>query len=207
MGCFSWLDCKTGEQIRIGSGQVFVLIPKEYGGGHIAESRYDGYGHFGIYDIYELIAVWNKPFLHEGMLESKPEKAMFGGFYPFQKEEMRANGLKEEEIDAAEDAEREKYYRNALRRRQNLISDMEKLKEAPFNPAEITYSDPDIITWLEIIKKAPFDRERIREIGIAIACYDEQNESLPFPIKITYDENAVYEDCRYSKEDPKQGCD
>ena len=45
----------------------------------------------------------------------------------------------------------------------------------------------------------------LREIGIDIACYDEQNADLPYPIKITHDANAVYEDCEPSPADPCQG--
>jgi len=62
MGFFSWLDCKTREQIK---GQktkdVYILIPAALGGGHIKATRYDGYGHFDGTDIYALIAIWNCP--------------------------------------------------------------------------------------------------------------------------------------------------
>lgn len=46
----------------------------------------------------------------------------------------------------------------------------------------------------------------LREIGIDISVTDKQNRKLKYPIKITHDENAVYEDCKYSKVDPLQGC-
>ena len=44
-----------------------------------------------------------------------------------------------------------------------------------------------------------------RWIGIELACYDEDNAALPYPIKITYDVNAVYEYCAPSLSDPNQG--
>lgn len=44
-----------------------------------------------------------------------------------------------------------------------------------------------------------------RFIGIELACYDEDNASLPYPIKITHDPNAVYENCEPSNGDPNQG--
>lgn len=69
MGQFSWLDCKTKEQIFDDEiRDVFVLVPKEFSdkygeGGHIKEVCYDGYGRFGGYDIYDLIADWNREFI------------------------------------------------------------------------------------------------------------------------------------------------
>lgn len=116
MGQFSWLDCKTGEQILDNvSRKSYVLVPKEFGGGHIEEHCYDGYGRFGGRDVYALVAEWNRPDLCIG------------------------------------------------------------------------------------------DDEEDRYIGIGIACYDEQNASLKYPIKITHDENAVYEECEPSLSDPDQG--
>lgn len=64
MGQFSWLDCKTKEQIVDDVRRnVYVLIPEEFGGGHILEKCYDGYGNFGGKDIYELVVDWNKDYL------------------------------------------------------------------------------------------------------------------------------------------------
>ena len=41
MGQFSWLDCKTGEQVLDNvRRKVYVLVPKEFGGGHIEENCY-----------------------------------------------------------------------------------------------------------------------------------------------------------------------
>lgn len=67
MGQFSWLDCITNEQI-IDNRQrdVFVLVPAAFGGGHIHEWCYDGYGNFGGHDIYALVANWNCPELCNG---------------------------------------------------------------------------------------------------------------------------------------------
>ena len=60
----------------------------------------------------------------------------------------------------------------------------------------------------EVVEKCRKDFDKYfdyRYIGIALACYDEDNETLPYPIKITYNPNAVYEDCIPSKSDPNQG--
>lgn len=46
----------------------------------------------------------------------------------------------------------------------------------------------------------------IRGVGIDIACYDEDNAALPYPIKITRKMRGVhYEDLPASKTDPEQG--
>lgn len=116
MGQFSWLDCKDKSQIIDDMWEdVYLLIPKEFGGGHIVEHCYDGYGRFGGRDVYALVAQWNVPEWCKG------------------------------------------------------------------------------------------DDEEDREIGIKIACYDKQNAALKYPIKITHDPNAIYEDCKPSLSDPNQG--
>ncbi len=70
MGQFSWLDCKTKEQILDDvCRDVYVLVPEEFGGGHILETCYDGYGNFGGHDIYDLIADWNQNYVDESILE------------------------------------------------------------------------------------------------------------------------------------------
>ena len=66
MGFFSWLTCDTNESISNrysvrGPLTAYVLIPKEFGGGCIKETNYEGYGVFGGRDIFALIANWNKP--------------------------------------------------------------------------------------------------------------------------------------------------
>lgn len=55
MGQFSWLDCKTGEQVLDNvERKVYLLVPKEFGGGHIEEDCYDGYGNFG-WDVVNIV--------------------------------------------------------------------------------------------------------------------------------------------------------
>lgn len=137
MGQFSWLDCITGEQVIDNKiRDVYVLVPKEFGGGHIHETCYDGYGRFGGQDIYELVVDWNRAHLEE--------------------------------------------YRNDHTFRCNWLQNTFSVEDA-----------------LEKMDK--------RDIGISIACYDEDNERIHYPIKITHDPNAVYEDCKPSPGDPDQG--
>lgn len=66
MGFFSWMTCDTNESISNrysvrGPLTAYVLIPKEFGGGCIKETNYEGYGVFGGRDIFALVANWNKP--------------------------------------------------------------------------------------------------------------------------------------------------
>lgn len=151
MGQFSWLDCKTGEQILDNvARKTYVLVPAEFGGGHIEEDCYDGYGNFGKNDIYELVALWNRDFIPE-LLQNKAQ----GNWHCFIPEE-----------------------------------DSERLQE--FYEHKVPKKENGYIFEL-------------RTIGIYMACYDEDNERLPYPIKITHDKNAIYENCEPSKSDPNQG--
>ena len=45
----------------------------------------------------------------------------------------------------------------------------------------------------------------LRYLGIAIACYDEDNSKLPYPIKISSTPWVKYEDMPFSMSDPNQG--
>lgn len=44
-----------------------------------------------------------------------------------------------------------------------------------------------------------------RSIGIDLACYDEDNARMPYPIKVTLDPKRTYENSNFSMGDPKQG--
>lgn len=44
-----------------------------------------------------------------------------------------------------------------------------------------------------------------REIGIDLACYDEDNAKLPYPIKMTVSDYQTYENSSFSMSDPNQG--
>lgn len=66
MGQFSWLDCKTQKQIVDDKRKdVYVLVPAAFGGGHIKEECYDGYGDFGGRDIYDLVVDWNARYIDD----------------------------------------------------------------------------------------------------------------------------------------------
>lgn len=66
MGFFSWKTLDGNRSIpNIHSDRtpfpVVLLVPKEFGGKHLVEKEYDGYGEFGGKDAYELLAKWNAP--------------------------------------------------------------------------------------------------------------------------------------------------
>ena len=145
MGQFSWLDCVDDRQILDGYFKPsYVLIPKEFGGGTIKESGYDGYGHFGGHDIYELVLEWNKAYIPQ------------------------------------------------------------YIKQMQAGKWEANPSDADIKALQNYYKGKPIDVED-RWLGILLACYDEDNERLKYPIKITYHSDVTYEECDPSLSDPDQG--
>lgn len=68
MGQFSWLDCKFNDKTHAILDDVpktsYLLVPPQFEpefGRHISETCYDEYGHFGGYDIFELLTYWNYP--------------------------------------------------------------------------------------------------------------------------------------------------
>lgn len=83
MGSFSWNKADKLTKIEnVACGQPFkFLIPKEFGGGFIKD-KYQDYGYLGTkengepkYDMYELLAFWNKA---DGL--------KYDGEYPLMKE-------------------------------------------------------------------------------------------------------------------------
>ena len=174
MGQFSWLDCETDEQILDNvSRDVYVLVPQEFGGGHIKETCYDGYGNFGGHDIFDLVADWNRKYFSK-----HPE-------FTFPSSIKRAEFVK-------------KYQ-----------------KEHPDYQEDIEFTIAEK-SWYQDYANLKIPRERVvdsirdhysewRTIGIALACYDEDNAALPYPIKITHNPKAVYENCEPSLSDPNQG--
>ncbi len=195
MGVFSWLDCISGEAIK--EGQIkksYVLVPEKFkddfgNNGRIVETCYDGYGHFGPYDIYELVAIWNKDYLSAKLLQKPTPLSKFGGLFSFEKDALRREGKSEEEIEALDKAEQKKNYENNRRCRRETISIMRAFKNGV---------DEEILA-------EKYGDEWLRDLGVDIACEDEQNQKLPYPIKITHSATAIYEECKPSESDPKQG--
>lgn len=204
MGQFSRLDCVTGKQIIDDKEKdVYVLVPEEFRetyGKHIKETCYDGYGRYGGYDIYDLVALWNRDKLNpdnlpKELLEShafkEPRLSDYAAYlYPAEEEKMRQEGKTEEEIKQAGKETQAKSYERGVAFYHHRV---ERLRDF----LEETLSDEEM--------KDMYGDDYLREIGIDIACYDKENAALPYPIKVTYDRDAVYEDYGPSPSDPNQG--
>lgn len=147
MGQFSWLYSDTKEQvINNKRADTYLLVPPPFQakyGKAIYENCYDGYGHFGRYDIYDLVAEWNKDTIPEIIRRAK-------------------NGNWTCRINEDDIANLQNYY----------------------NGVEIFCE----LRWL----------------GIIMACYDEDNFALEYPIKITTRE-MNYKDVMPSITDINQG--
>lgn len=193
MGQFSWIYSDTNYQLLDDVyADTYLLVPKpfqeEYGKA-IHETCYDGYGHFGGYDVYELVALWNRdclPKTTHALQEPKLEN--YGGLYDFEKETLRRKGCTEEEIKIADKNEKIKSYNMALETYKSNLQKMDDFANG--------------VSDSEMQKR--YGDNYLRSIGINIACYDDDNKALSYPIKITTKEMA-YEDVEPSMNDPEQG--
>lgn len=193
MGQFSWIYSDTHKQLLDDIyADTYLLVPKPFQekyGKAIYESCYDGYGNFGRYDVYELVALWNRENLpSETRALRLPKVEEYGGLFDSEKEELRKKGMTEEEIKKA-DAEKQQEYcdKAILRYKKVLLRNKDFANNVPDN-----------------VMKEKYGRNYLREIGIDIACYDEDNAVLKYPIKITTKE-MEYEDVKPSLSDPNQG--
>ena len=198
MGCFSWKDCVTGEQIKCDRWRdVYLLIPKEFGGGRILEPRYNGYGKFGGKDVYELVAEWNRNYLEDFVFDEYPQLERYGGFYDFEIKAMREQGMSEEEIAHKKLLKAARYHSMAVKRYYRDRMRIEYFRKG--------LSEEELEELFG--SREEVGNTQLRLIGIDIACGDEKNSRLRYPIKLTHSIFTNYEDCPYSPEDPNQGCD
>ena len=192
MGQFSWIYSDTNKQLFDNyKADTYLLVPppfQEKYGKAIYEGCYDGYGRFGKYDVYDLIAEWNREFLSEDMLRDKPKLENYGGLYDFEKRSLAEQGYSEEEINAKDLEQKQKYFENGMARYKESVQRLLDYKSG--------------LSDAEMAKK--YNKDWKREIGIDIACYDEQNASIPYSIKITTKPMA-YETVEPSLSDPNQG--
>lgn len=167
MGVYSWKYCDSRGRMICGKNKPsYLLIPKEFGGGHYVAAVYDGYGRIGNAVIYEKVAEWNKDYLSKDNI-SVPDRDHYDASV---------------EGDWAYMKEMDRYY-DSIDRLDWFISGM---------------------SHKYMVER--FGEDYLRLIGIDIACNDEDNARLKYPIKIAENSNSVYENCRMSFKDPMQGC-
>lgn len=69
MGQFSWYFADKKQRLINGEWRdSYLLVPPEFQneyGKAIHETHYEGYGVFGGYDVYELVARWNRSMIPE----------------------------------------------------------------------------------------------------------------------------------------------
>ena len=192
MGQFSWLYADNGKQmIDNRRADSYLLVPppfQEKYGKYIHERCYDGYGHMGGYDVYDLVAEWNREFLSPDMLRDAPKLENYGGLWSFEKSDLAERGFSEEEIEKIDKQRQKENYDRAMRA---FGSDAQMLSDYKTGKKDKAM-------------ERDYGREWKREIGIEIACYDEQNAALPYPIKIT-SKPMEYDEVEPSKRDPNQG--
>lgn len=172
MGFFSWMFCDRRNQrpLRVGN-RAYVPFPKDQGacglpgGTVLIENCYDGYGHFQGYDIYDLVADWNRDTITSDNI-TKPERGQW-----------------------SPGKEWDPYYRAAMDRYEMSVCRLNDFQEGK----DVSY----------MVDK--YGKDWKREIGIDIACHDEQNAGLKYPIKICYFRKSKYEDLPASESDPDQG--
>ena len=147
MGQFSWIYSDTNKQVvDCKDADTYLLVPEPFQdkyGKTIYEDCYDGYGHFGKYDIFDLVAEWNKDMIPE-----------------------------------------------IIRRIDN----------GTWHSGTVICSKDNLLNYYN---NKPYDCN-LRDIGILISAYDEDNFALEYPIKITTTE-MDYKKAAASLSDPNQG--
>lgn len=188
MGCESWIT-NEGKPIVAGKHEtVFLLVPKKFGGKNISDTCYSGYSSFGGYDAYELVADWNKEYLSELSIHDVPRQEDYkNSMYEFEKEELRKEGKSDAEIEKIVQEKAQKNYERAVLR---------------YKWACERILDFKVMSHEKMIEK--YGEDYKREIGIDIACYDEDNLSLPYPLKFSFSD-MKYEDAKPAISDPDQG--
>ena len=191
MGIFTWTDAciKSPKCDKYGDYKRKDIV--EYGGyaklicpdgTEIETEHHDYYGRIGMYDIYELVAEWNRFELSADNLEKKPDDpSRWGGLWDFEKEKLKKEGHSDDEIAALDEAERQKYFGAAVRRWERMAALIDEYKTGA--------SDEEL--------SEKYGNEWKRELGIAIACEDDNARKLKYPIKLTKNRDAHGYDSLY----------
>ena len=192
MGQFSWIYADNKKQmIDNRRADSYLLVPPAFQdkyGKFIYEGCYDGYGRMGGHDVYELVAEWNREFLSPDMLRPAPLLEEYGGLDKWDRKDLVERGFSEEEINKIDKEKQKEYFNRAMRAYNRDIQMLSDYKTGREDKA----------------MARDYGKDWKRDIGIWIACYDEQNAYLPYPIKIT-SKPMEYDAVGPSKRDPNQG--
>ena len=179
MGTFTWTDAfiKSPKCDQYGDYKRKDIV--EYGGyaklicpdGTEIETESHGYyGEIGGFDIYELVAEWNRFELSADNLSPRPsDPTNWGGLWDFEKEQLKKDGYSDDEITALDEAERQKHFDTAVNRWERMAALIDEYKTGA--------SDEEL--------SEEYGDEWKRELGIAIACEDDNARKLKYPIKLT----------------------
>ena len=183
MGIFTWTDAAVknpksnewGDYKRkdiVEYGEYAKLIcPDDT---EIETEYHDYYGMIGGYDIYELVAEWNRFYLSADNLSKKPDDPYrFGGLWDYEKRDLKEKGYSDEEIDRLDKEERMEHFNNAVYRWEDMAALIDEYKSGA--------SDK------KLTKK--YGKEWKRNIGIEISCEDDNARKLKYPIKLTKNRN------------------
>ena len=163
MGYFTWTDAKIKNPRKTKYGYAKsdmvnydsyakIVCPNDT---EIETDCYDGYGHFGTKDAYDVVAEWNKPHLNDIIIKMK-ERAKKNNTTIWDLHDMEPLSLKY--ADSKTDDEVTAF----------VVSEINSGNLAPYLETE----------WK-------------RTIGIFIACGKENNEALPYPLKITKNKTHI----------------
>ena len=199
MGIFSWKYANDYRKaMKIGDPKPsYLLVPPEFQseyGEAIVHSLYGGYGVMAGYDVYDLVALWNRKYLSVAALKRDCKEFLVRpledcGLWSFEKEELREDGYSEEEIQTKNELAKKERHESSLRHVNFICHRIQDFVDGILSDDQM---------------KEKYGDEYLREIGINIACDDEDNARLKYPIKIA-SILIPYEKARPSKSDPNQG--
>lgn len=178
-----------------------MLFPKEFGGkkAQIDVDMYEDYGVFGREDIYDLVADWNREWIaaHPDYVTPSEKKTVERNIKTMDEWLLRNPGHTPLEAEAEIRKDRPYFHCSPIK-----MSDMQWW---PFY-SDLSLSRDEVVKkWKQAYPKRTCIE--YRSIGIEIACYDEDNAALPYPIKIAKRKTSIYEKCPPSIGDPDQGFD
>lgn len=190
MGMFSWIDCNNKNNITDNDKEVILLLPNKTEEDKKKKKELE-------------------EFLMIGEQDEKGIKGLYNGYGCIDGVDVY-NVIVFYNILASSDKDFEKVLK-INKRKDKEFCKSEDLKELRRIYQE-AYKNDKVLNYSALITQFIYNHEfvnnypdEIRDFGISIGCYDDQNAFLPVPIKMTYDNNLTYENAEFSMSDPEQG--